>query len=264
MLGQRPTHPELLDWLASEFVENGWSVKYLHRLIMSSMAYQQSSIVSSSVDDDDTEPSQYSSFLVRRLDSEIIRDAMLSVTDRLNSKLYGEAVPVMEDGVGRVVIGQENLDGERKPTKTISLSGEEFRRSVYVQVRRTRTLSMFETFDAPTMSPNCDRRSFSTVTPQSLLMMNSDFAIEHSNQLASRAINEVGDDVPVQVGFVWQLVFAEMPTDEELNEAVDFVYSQRSLVAEADAKLKAEDVAREALGVFCQALLSSNRFLYVD
>jgi mono/diheme cytochrome c family protein len=264
VLGQRPTHPQLLDWLASELVHSGWSVKHLHRLIMSSTVYQQSSVSKLDSQDADSLPALYSSFPVRRLESEVIRDAVLAVTGRLNSKLYGEAVPVMEDGVGRVVIGQENLDGERKPTKTIDLDGEEFRRSVYVQVRRSRTLSMFETFDAPTMSPNCDRRSFSTVTPQSLLMMNSDFSVEYSNHLARRVINEVGEDVPLQVAFAWQLAFAKAPSDDELNEAVDFVYSQRPLIAAADKNIKAEDAAREALGVFCQVLLSSSRFLYVD
>ena len=264
VLGERPTHPQLLDWLASELVDSGWSVKHLHRLIMTSTVYQQSSIAMAQAENGASLTPLYSSFPVRRLESEVIRDAVLAVTGRLNSKLYGEAVPVMEDEVGRVVIGQENLDGERKPTKTIALNGEEFRRSVYVQVRRSRTLSMFETFDAPTMSPNCDRRSFSTVTPQSLLMMNSDFSIEHSNQLARRVIDEVGEDVRLQVGFAWQLVFARAPTVDELNEAVDFVYSQRPLIAAADSTLKTDDASREALGVFCQALLSSSRFLYVD
>jgi hypothetical protein len=264
VLGQRPTHPELLDWLVSEFIDNGWSVKHLHRLIMTSTVYQQSSMLDSPVANADSQPSFYSAYPVRRLESEVLRDAVLAVTGRLNSKLYGEAVPVMEDEVGRVVIGKENLDGERKPTKTIDLAGEEFRRSVYVQVRRSRTLSMFETFDAPTMSPNCDRRSFSTVTPQSLLMMNSDFSVEHSNKLAQRVIDDVGEDVPLQVALAWQLVFANAPSEEEISEASDFVYSQRTLVAEADQKLKAEETAGEALGVFCQALLSSSRFLYVD
>jgi hypothetical protein len=264
VLGQRPTHPKLLDWLASEFVESSWSVKHLQRLIMTSAVYQQSSIKQSPIDNEQPEPSFYSSYPVRRLESEVLRDAVLSVTGQLNSKLYGEAVPVMEDGVGRIVIGKENLDGERKPTKEIALDGEEFRRSVYVQVRRSRTLSMFETFDAPAMSPNCDRRSFSTVTPQSLLMMNSDFAVDHSNRLAQRVTDEVGQDVSLQVAFAWQLVFANAPSEEELTEATDFVYSQRLLIRNADAKLKAEDAAREALGVFCQALLSSSRFLYVD
>lgn len=264
VLGRRPTHPELLDWLASEFVDNGWSVKHLHRLIMTSTVYRQSSTSKTPVANAESQPSFYSAYPVRRLESEVIRDAVLAVTNQLNSKLYGEAVPVMEDGVGRVVLGKENLDGERKPTKAIDLTGEEFRRSVYVQVRRSRTLSMFETFDAPTMSPNCDRRSFSTVTPQSLLMMNSDFSVEYSNRLAQRVIDDVGEDVALQVALAWQLVFARPSSEEELTEASDFVYAQRTLIAKADQKLKAEDAARGALGVFCQALLSSSRFLYVD
>lgn len=264
VLGQRPTHPELLDWLASEFVDNQWSVKHLHRLIMTSTAYRQSSRSKQRDSEDNRQPALYSSFPVRRLEAEVIRDAVLVVTGQLNSKLYGEAVPVMEDGVGRIVIGKENLDGERKPTKAIDLNGEEYRRSVYVQVRRSRTLSLFETFDAPDMSPNCERRSYSTVTPQSLLMMNSDFAVDSSIRLAQRVIGEVGEDVPLQVAYVWQLAYAEPPDDEELSEAADFVYAQRTLMAGADTKLKTEDVAREALSVFCQALLSSSRFLYVD
>ena len=263
VLGQRPTHPDLLDWLASEFVDNDWSIKHLHRLMMTSTVYRQSSMSKSRLASD-SQPSFYSAFPVRRLESEIIRDTVLAVTNQLNSKLYGEAVPVMEDGVGRVVIGKENLDGERKPTKKIDLAGEEFRRSVYVQARRSRTLSMFETFDAPTMNPNCDRRSFSTVTPQSLLMMNSDFSIEHSNKLAQRVIDDVGEDVPLQIALAWQLTFAKPASEEELAEASNFVYAQRTLIAKADQKLKAEDAAREALGVFCQALLSSSRFFYID
>ena len=101
----------------------------------------------------------YLKYPVRRLESEIIRDAVLSVCGLLNSKMYGDPIPVMEDAVGQIVLGKENLDGERKPTKATPLGGEEFRRSVYIQVRRSRTLSMFETFDAPTLSPNCEQRT---------------------------------------------------------------------------------------------------------
>lgn len=270
VLGQRPTHPELLDWLASEFVSSGWSVKSLHRLIMSSTVYRQSSTtdrvdqLSGEESHQAEESARYSSFPVRRLEAEVIRDAVLEVTGQLNPALYGEPVPVMEDGVGRIVIGKENLDGERKPTKAIDLNGEEFRRSVYVQVRRSRTLSMFETFDAPAMSPNCDRRSYSTVTPQSLLMMNSDFAIEQSLKFAERVISEAGDDVKRQVALAWKLVYAESPTETEIAEAAGFVTAQRSLMTEANEKISEQAARLESLGVFCQALFSSSRFLYVD
>ena len=162
VLGSRPTHPELLDWLASEFVESGWSVKHLHRLIMTSTVYRQAAAATA-------DSHSYVGFRPQRLQSEILRDAVLSVAGLLNRKQFGKPVPVMQDGVGMIVIGKENLDGERKPTTAIKLEGEEYRRSVYIQVRRTRTLSLFETFDAPTLSPNCDKRSESTSTPQSLL-----------------------------------------------------------------------------------------------
>jgi len=261
VLGDRPTHPRLLDWLASELVDSSWSVKHLHRLVMTSTAYQQAS---GPVAESDPDNLLYSRFPIRRLESEVIRDAVLSVTDRLNEKLYGEAVPVMEDSVGQIIIGRENLDGERKPTKTISLDGEEYRRSMYIQVRRTRTLSMFDTFDAPSLSPNCDRRSVSTVTPQSLLMMNSNFAVEHSSALADRVIRDAGKDDRDCVTLGWRLVFAEQPSTQEADEAVEFVGLQRDLISELNPKLKPEEINREALAVFCQSLLSSNRFLYVD
>ena len=261
VLGDRPTHPRLLDWLASELVDGGWSVKHLHRLIMTSTAYQQAT---GPVAESDPDNRLYSRYPIRRLESEVIRDAVLAVTGRLNQKLYGEAVPVMEDGVGQIIIGRENLDGERKPTKTISLDGEEFRRSMYIQVRRTRTLSMFDTFDAPSLSPNCDRRSVSTVTPQSLLMMNSEFAVEHSSAFADRVMRDAGNEDRDRVTLAWQLAFAEQPSTQEADEATEFVTIQRDLIGKLDPKLKPDDVNREALAVFCQTLLSSNRFLYVD
>ena len=139
VLGDQPNHPELLDWMAAEFVESGWSVKHIHRMIMRSTVYRQDSQrgdVGSAL--------TYLTYPVRRLESEIIRDAVLSVCGLLNSRMYGAPVPVMEDAVGQIILGKENLDGERKPTKATPLNGEEFRRSVYIQVRRSRTLSMFE------------------------------------------------------------------------------------------------------------------------
>lgn len=261
VLGDRPTHPRLLDWLASELANSRWSAKHLHRLIMTSTVYRQAA---GPVDESDPDNRLYSRFPIRRLESEIIRDAVLAVTDRLNPKLTGEAVPVMEDGVGQIVIGRENLDGERKPTKTISLNGEEYRRSVYIQVRRTRTLSMFETFDAPALNPNCDRRTSSTVTPQSLLMMNSDFAVEYSDALADRVIRDAGNSDSDRVALAWRLVFGRPPSGGDETDAIEFLAVQRELISELDGKRKPDDITREALAVFCQSLLSSNRFLYVD
>ena len=257
VLGNPPTHPRLLDWLASEFVESGWSVKHLHRLIMLSAAYQQSAADSAS-----ETPEKYVGFPVRRLESEIIRDAVLAVSGKLNPKQFGQPVPVMEDGVGRIVIGRENLDGERKPTKAISLEGEEFRRSIYIQVRRTRTLSMLATFDAATLNPNCEKRPVSTATPQSLLLMNSDFAVTYAGYFADRILKEANGDLSDAVILGWRLAYGIRPTDSETAAGRDFILTVRAGL-ETDGIAKDSSLA-EATAVFCQALLSSNRFLYTE
>lgn len=264
VLGAEPTHEKLLDWLASEFVDSGWSMKHMHRLIMNSSAYRQSSIATSDAREIDPENELYTRFPVRRLEAEVIRDAMLAVADKLNTKMFGPPVPVMEDAVGQIVLGKENLDGERKPTKKVDLGGEEFRRSIYVQVRRTRTLSLFETFDAPEMSPNCERRDASTVATQSLFFMNSDAVVEFSNHFADRLLADAPGDLRKQVTRAWQLAYTKTPTALDLSAACQFVESEQTLIK--DQKIETDDnkIQQEALAVFCQALLSSNRFLYVE
>ncbi|MDA1250346.1 MAG: DUF1549 domain-containing protein [Planctomycetota bacterium] len=261
VLGDRPTHPALLDWLAADLVDSGWSVKHLQRLIMTSTVYRQSS---RQTVPGDPENHFYSRYPVRRIESETLRDAVLAASGQLNTKLYGEPVPVMEDEVGRIVIGQENLDGERKPTSAIDLLGEQFRRSLYIQVRRSRTLSVFEAFDAPVMSPNCDKRSLSTVTPQSLMLMNSDFSLEYSDKFAARVIAEAGEGIRDRITLAWTLAFSDSPSVEDISAAEQFVDQQQKLFVEQNPKRKSEEARREALAVFCQALLSSNRFLYID
>jgi hypothetical protein len=264
VLGEKPTHPKLLDWLATEFIESGWSVKHIHRLILHSSTYQQSALcVDPVLLNADPENRFYGRAFVRRLESEALRDAILSISGQLNSKLYGEPVPVMEDGVGQIVIGKENLDGERKPTKPIPLLGEEFRRSVYVQVRRSRPLAVLDTFDSPPMTPNCANRSSSNVAPQSLLMMNSNFALEYSTKFAQRLIDE-NDALDGQVRAAWLIAFGEYASDEEAAAAVAFVAKQYEAVKKTATDAKAEQIQHRALSTFCQALLSSNRFIYVD
>ncbi|MEZ6130402.1 MAG: PSD1 and planctomycete cytochrome C domain-containing protein [Planctomycetaceae bacterium] len=258
LLGTPPTHPKLLDWLAAEFVDSGFRIKHMHRLIMRSSVYRQAPAADAS-----SGAVSYVGYPLRRLESEIIRDAVLSVSGLLNTKAFGEPVPVMEDGVGQIVIGRENLDGERKPTGAVSLDGEEYRRSIYVQVRRSRTLSMFETFDAPALSPNCDSRSFSTATPQSLLMMNSDFAITFADAFAGRILTDTDGDAAA-VSTAWKLAFGTTADDTDVQQAISFLTDLSAQIKAKDAQATDEQIRREAVAVFCQALLSSNRFLYVE
>jgi hypothetical protein len=266
-LGVEPTHPELLDWLASEFVASGWSVKELHRLIMNSTTYRQASLHHSAGDAVDADNLLYWRMAVRRLEAEAIRDTTLAISGELNNKAFGPAVPVMADTVGQWVIGKENLNAGR-PGAVIPMKGEDLRRSIYIESRRSRPLSVMDPFDLPRMEPNCTSRSSSTVSPQSLMLMNSEFVLTRAKQFAERVRQEAGEDVAAQIKFAWQLAFAATPHDDELAEAVSFVQEQTQHFAanpppETKDKQNA-DPAGEALASFCHALLSSNRFLYID
>ncbi|HIK90753.1 MAG TPA: DUF1553 domain-containing protein [Planctomycetes bacterium] len=268
LLGERPSHPELLDWLAADFMQNGWSLKRLHRQIMTSTAWRQAlrTIPPHDIDPDNR---LLSGMSLRRLDAETLRDSVLAISGNLNSARFGPPVPVMPDRVGQIVIGIENENAGR-PGAKIDMKGEEFRRSVYVQVRRSRPLAVLDTFDAPRMSPNCETRSSSTVAPQSLMMMNSDFVLAQSDIFARRIVADVGRDRGLQVQRAWELVFTQSPTEEETEQALAFISQQAEYLREKPETKKLEKAdgnmtaGQLALANFCQTLFSSNRFLYVD
>ena len=267
-LGDRPTHPELLDWLASDFMANGWSLKRFHRLVMTSTAYRQA-LRTIPVEDVDPENRLLSGMSLRRLEAETLRDSVLAISGKLNPKRFGPPVPVMPDRVGQIVIGIENQNAGR-PGAKIDMKGEEFRRSVYVQVRRSRPLAMLDTFDAPRMSPNCESRPTSTVAPQSLLLMNSEFVLQQSIVFAQRVAKEAGADDKARVQRSWQLAFCRPPNAEEIEQATAFIAQQAEHLKDSPEaqQLAAGDKSKTpellALASFCQTLFSSNRFLYVD
>ncbi len=259
-LGERPTHPALLDWLADDFVAGGWRLKRLHRLLMTSTAYRQSS--RRPAPDADPDNRLYCRMALRRLDAEAVRDAILAVGGTLNGKMFGPAVPVIEDEVGQFVLGIENLNGENRPGPVIPLRGEEFRRSVYVQVRRSRPLAVLDTFDLPAMEPNCTGRSSSTVAPQALMLMNSEFIVAHADHFADRVRREAGADPRAQVAHAWRLAYGAAPSAEDVSDAAAFLAAQAAHFRAKAAK--GADPGRLALASLCQVLLGSNRFLYVD
>jgi hypothetical protein len=268
-LGTPPTHPQLLDWLAAEFIDSGWSVKHLHRLILNSTIFQQAQRTHSELIAADPDNLLYGGAPLRRLDAEALRDAILMVSGRLNDTPFGEPVPVMADQVGRWVLGIENLNAGR-PGAALEMNGEDLRRSVYVEVRRSRPLAVLDTFDWPRMEPNCEQRRTSTVAPQSLMLMNSDFVLEFANHFARRVETEAGEDVAARIDRAWQLAFGRPPGQSEAASASALLEEQNSLLAErvpAAEKHKeaATTTARKwALETLCQMLLSSNEFLYVD
>lgn len=267
-LGERPSHPELLDWLADDFMAGGWKLKRMHKLIMLSTAYRQTSQRNPASDVADPDNRLLARMNVRRLEAEALRDTILAVNGKLNLKEFGSPVPVMEDEVGQIVVGIENKNGENRPGPIIPLHGDEYRRSVYIQVRRSMPLGMLDTFDLPTLDPNCTARNFSTATPQSLLLMNSDFVLENAKLLAERLQAEVGADPAAQIQRAWQLAFNRAPSEAELQGALQFFNEQvanfTAVAAAEKEAAKKPDPQVWARTTFCQALLSANEFLYVD
>lgn len=268
VLGEAPTHPELLDWLAREFIDSGWSLKHLHRLMLNSNAWRQQLRTDDNQEQADPDNRLYGGSLLRRLDAEVVRDCMLSVTDQLVPRPFGPAVPVMADRVGRFVIGRENLNAGR-PGAVVDMKGEQFRRSIYIQVRRSRPLSILHAFDRPEMTPNCDFRRPSTSSTQSLLLMNSDELLQYSRSFADRLM-AARPSTEEQIRLAWNLAYARSPEHSELDAAVQFlrdetqVFASQSAYAESESKKPARTAAQDALAVLCQVLLSSNEFLYID
>jgi hypothetical protein len=277
-MGEKPSHPELLDWLAADFMRHGWRLKRLHRLILTSTAYRQSSLRSPDLDDADPDNRHYARQSVRRLDAEVIRDSMLAASGALNTRMFGPPVPVRPDVHGQIVVGEDRTEGDNKMPVDVPLHGEEFRRSVYIQVRRSRPLAMLHAFDAPVMEVNCERRQSSTVATQSLMLMNSAFVLDQSNRLAERLTRETAGNPHAQVRKAWLLAFQRPPRPSEVADSVAFLQRQTALFASeasnppaaADAKTGKSGATPKptpenlALAHFCQVLLSANEFLYLD
>ncbi|MGV3483656.1 MAG: PSD1 and planctomycete cytochrome C domain-containing protein, partial [Planctomycetaceae bacterium] len=173
-LGSQPTHPELLDYLASELLQNGWSVKQLQRLIVTSTAYRQSSARNAAMDAIDVDNRYYWRSPVRRLDAEIVRDRLLATSGQLDYVPFGPATPIKEDDTGQVVADPSNV-----------------RRSMYIQQRRSQPVALMQAFDAPVMETNCEVRSSSTVATQSLMLMNSEFILAQAEALSSSIARSV-------------------------------------------------------------------------
>jgi hypothetical protein len=266
VLGARPSHPELLDWLADEFVASGWKIKRLHRLIVTSAAYRQSSHRRSELDAVDPENRWLGRMSVRRLETEAIRDSLLSLSGKLSTKTSGPPITVSPDDVGQIVVAIDTRDSAGRPTgKVVALGEDEFRRSIYIQHRRTMPLGVLEPFDEPVMSPNCQQRANSTVAPQSLLLMNSPFVTAQMEAMAARVVREAGDDPAARIARAWRLVYGRHPTAFETAEGTAFLTHQmESAAAVTPAESKASKADLIALASLCQALVCSNGFLYVD
>ena len=262
-LGSRPSHPDLLDWLADEFIQNHWDIKHINRLIMTSMAYRQTSTRNDKGNEADRQKRLLWSMPVRRMEAEVVRDAVLAVSGMLDYQMAGKPIPVMADRTGQWVIGKENLNAGR-PGPVIEMEGQQYRRSLYVQVRRSRPLAVLEPFDLPELAPNCTKRPSSTVPTQSLELLNSDFVTAQARFFAVRLTNQ-SQDIETQVAEGWRLAFSKEISAPEKADAIEFVTRMQVLLSkEYEAKQLNDDPIIDAVGLYCQALLSSNQFLYIE
>ncbi len=284
--GAPPSHPELLDWLASEFVRQGWSFKTLHRLIMTSTAYRQRSLVTPEALAADPENVLLSRFPLRRLDAEAIRDSVLQVTGALDRTPFGPP---------------DDLDVTADGEATARATAVGYRRSIYLIRRRLRAVTQLDLFDAPRMQPNCVRRVESTVPTQALRLWNSRFVRDGARRFAAAVFAVADASRQAQLERIYLTAYGRLPSGDEveadsraLDELAESWFESAAAAkrrgttsggavlenavrkdavtggaAGDQAPAETEDTQRalahrQALEVFCHSILNSPEFLYVD
>jgi len=230
--GMKPTHPELLDWLASEFIRSGWSVKHMHRLIVLSETFRQSSASNDQAAEKDSDVRLLWRFPSRRLEAEAIRDSMLAISGQLNLTMHGRGYDLFDKRGG--------LSGFN-PVETSTPENQ--RRMIYAHKVRREPEAVFGAFDCPDAGQSTAARTTSTTPIQALNLFNSRFTLDQSETFASRVAKEAGEDMARQIQRAYQLALTREPTAEELNDTLP-------------------TVKEYGLATLCRALFNSNEFLF--
>ena len=252
--GSQPTHPQLLDWLAAEFEDKGWSMKAMHRLIMTSAAYRQTSRVGPRASRQDPDNLLFSRMPLRRLDAEALHDSVLRVTGRLDPTPFGTPVHLKEESSGEVV--PESTSGG-------------WRRAVYLLKRRRMPVSSLEAFDYPVMIPNCGQRRQSNVPLQALQLVNGELMRGHARYLAGRLMDQSPGDTRRQIEALHLEVLSRYPTAGEsrrIEESLQRLQREwRShLERKNDPAPRGPGARWSALSSVALTLLNSAEFLYID
>jgi hypothetical protein len=258
LMGEAPTDPGLLDWLASRFVADGWRLKPLHRLIVLSSAYRVSSALGSGEDasGNDRRLALFGRRAQSRLEAEAVRDSILAVAGRLNPRRGGPSVyPPLPRSV---------LDGQSRPGEGWGHSdpADAARRSIYVYSKRAIALPELELLDSPDTTSSCEQRPVSTTAPQALTFLNGAFMQEQSAHFAERLCREAGNDSGKRVRLAFALALCRPPRSEELTLALGFLKEQERRIAAETAGKAAGEAASRALAEFCLVLLNANEFVY--
>ena len=232
--GRPPTHPQLLDWLAGQFIRSGWSVKQMHKLILLSATYQQSSTATPESLLRDPENKLFSRQNRVRLEGEVIRDSLLAIGGRLNRQIGGPSVspPIPAD-----------ITKTAKNWTTSANSADHHRRSIYVFTRRTLRFPFLEVFDAPDSNLSCAERGRSTTAPQALTLLNSDAVMDAAEALADRLARKAVSTEQIELAY--RHILGRRPVEKEVTLAAEFLQT---------APLKE----------LCRALFNLNAFVYAD
>jgi hypothetical protein len=261
--GAPPSHPELLDWLACRFVADGCKTKPLVKLLVMSAVYRQASSPSgdpvsadasaaSSPRDVDPANRLLARMPLRRLEAEIVRDAILATSGQLNLSLGGPALALEVRPDGMVVLQSPD------PASLAATT----RRSLYVLARRHYHLSLLGVFDQPTMSMNCPNRQQSAVVSQSLTMLNDQMILEAADKFAARVIGSAASgDAAAQIGLAFKMALSRQPGTQEMAWSQELLSQQAAELAAEN--LPRDEAARKSLAHLCHMLLGSNEFLYV-
>lgn len=253
--GERPAHPELLDWLACEFIDSGWSARHIHKLILTSRTWRQSSLHPKAAEYAERDSANRFWWRAnrRRLDAESLRDSMLAASGEIDLRVGGEGF--------KPSISSEALEGFSRKDAVWNASPmeEQRRRSLYIYVSRSLMPPMMTTFDQCETTLPCGQRDVTTVPTQALAMINNEFVHARSESLAAR-VSKSAATQDERIAFAWEFALGRKPTDDERQLAAQHVKSQIDNFKSTDSALS----EHRALESLCHVLLNSNEFLYVD
>ncbi|MFN9372731.1 MAG: PSD1 and planctomycete cytochrome C domain-containing protein [Planctomycetaceae bacterium] len=248
LLGELPSHPELLDWLANWFVTEGWSLKELHRLLVTSAVYRQSSTASPEGLEKDPANRLYGRADVRRLEAESVRDALLAAGDQLEQQLGGSLLKVKNRAYF--------FDHTSKDLTDYTSD----RRSLYLPVVRNNVYDLFQLLDYPDAAVPSGDRATTTVAPQALLMLNSDFVMQSADRLAARLLAQEGRDED-RIATLWLRAYGRSPSPAEVAESLKYLGELEQALAAGQPATP--EVRRAAWNVLCHTTVAANEFVYL-
>jgi hypothetical protein len=257
--GEKPTHPELFEYLSHNFVANGWGLKPLHRAILTSSVYMQADVYQPHAAELDPDNRLLARRRPQRIESEILRDTILAVSGTLNLQQFGPAFkpPIAPEAMQ----ARNTKDPYPKDARDTSATR---RRTVYMFHKRVVQHPFMQAFDGPDASVSCGRRSTTTVAPQALELLNDSFIRDRAADFSKRLIGENTGNNDKCVKAAFRLALSRAATDAEVQSSVAFIDRQIQRRAGRDKSLSADENKLRALTDFCQALFGLNEFIYVD